>query len=241
MKKGHLLEKTGSMLLWAVGLLHFFIIFLVLGSGLLLLPPSKRYPLVRILARSQLRIMGVRLRISGLNNFDHQRPFLIMGNHESMFDLFAIPAAIPVSWVGVEASYHFAIPLWGWLIKRWGNIPISRKNLSEAKASLECARQVIRSGVSIIILPEGHRTLTGELGEFKKGPFHLALAAQADILPFVIRGLFHYNKKGSRILRPTTAMVKFGQPLPYTSFQDNSVEMLRQRVREIMLDMKSDT
>jgi len=237
MKEGNLFEKIRSILLWGVGLFHFSFVFLVLGSGLLLFPPSKIYPLVRILARSQLRIMGVRLHVIGLNNFDHQRPFLIMGNHASMFDVFAIPAVIPMFSVGVEASYHFAMPLWGWLIKRWGNIPIERTNLSKAKASLELANQVIRSGVSIIILPEGHRTLTGELGEFKKGPFHLALAAQADILPFVIQGLFHYNRKGSRILRPTTANVKFGQPLPYTSFQDCSVEMLRQRVREVMLDL----
>jgi len=237
MKEVNLLEKIRSILLWGAGLLHFFIIFFVLGSGLLLFPPRKIYPLVRILARSQLRIMGVRLHVIGLNNFDHQRPFLIMGNHASMFDVFAIPAVIPMFSVGVEASYHFAMPLWGWLIKRWGNIPINRTNLTNAKASLHRAEQVIRSGVSIIILPEGHRTLTGELGEFKKGPFHLALAAQADILPFVIKGLFHYNRKGSRILRPTTAQVKFGEPLSYTSFKDSSVEVLRQRVWKVMLDL----
>ncbi len=228
------------MLLWGVGLLHFFFVFLVLGSSLLLLPARKIYPLVRILARSQLRIMGVRLQVAGLNNFDHQRPFLIMGNHESMFDVFAMPAVIPMFWVGVEASYHFAMPFWGWLIKRWGNIPIERTNFTKAKASLDRANQVIRSGVSIVILPEGHRTLTGELGEFKKGPFHLAHAAQADILPFVIKGLFHYNRKGSRMLRPTTALVKFGLPLPYTSFQADSVETIKQRVRKIMLDLKND-
>ncbi len=233
-----MLEKIRSILLWGIGLFHFSIVFLVIGSGLLLFPPSKIYPLVRILARIQLRIMGVRLRISGLNNFDHQRPFLIMGNHTSMFDVFAMPAAIPMFWVGVEASYHFAMPLWGWLIKRWGNIPINRTNLTEAKASLDRARQVIRSGVSIVILPEGHRTLNGELGEFKKGPFHLAQAAQADILPFIIKGLFHYNRKGSRILRPTTVLVKFGKPLSYASFKDSSVEVLRQRVRKIILDLK---
>ncbi|MDM8540990.1 lysophospholipid acyltransferase family protein [Desulfococcaceae bacterium HSG9] len=240
MKEGNFLENIRSILLWGVGLLHFFIVFLLIGSGLLLFPAPKIYPLARLLARSQLRIMGVRLHVTGLNNFDHQRPFLIMGNHESVFDVFAMPAAIPMFWVGVEASYHFAMPLWGWLIKRWGNIPINRANITTAKASLDRAGQVIRSGVSIGILPEGHRTLTGELGEFKKGPFHLAHAAQADILPFVIKGLFHYNKKGSRILRPTTAYINFGQPLPYTSFKNSSVEVIRERVRETILDLKHD-
>ncbi len=225
-------------MLWAVGLVHFFFVFGVLGMGLLLAPPPKIFPLVRLMARNQLRIMGVRLRVLGLHNFNDQRSFILMGNHESMFDLFAIPAAIPMFCVGVEASYHFAMPLWGWLIKRWGNIPIDRTNLHKAKMSLKRAGQVIRSGVSIIILPEGHRTVTGELGAFKKGPFHLALAAQADILPFVIKGLYQYNPKGSRILRPTTAVVEFGRPLSFNAFKGDSVETLRKRVRQAMLALR---
>jgi 1-acyl-sn-glycerol-3-phosphate acyltransferase len=96
-----------------------------------------------------------------------------MGNHQSLFDLFVIPAAIPLTYVAVEAAYHFSIPLWGSLVTRWGCIPIHRRNLEKAKESLETAQQQLAAGPSIIILSEGHRTLTGRLGPFKKGPFHL--------------------------------------------------------------------
>jgi len=82
--------------------------------------------------------------------------------------------------------------------------------------------------MNIGILPEGHRTLTGKLGSFKKGPFYLAKGAQADILPFGINGLFNYHQKGSFLLTPGTVKLNIGRPMPYESYQELSVEQLRQ-------------
>jgi 1-acyl-sn-glycerol-3-phosphate acyltransferase len=232
------LKTIFSALLWTLGGLHFLVVFFLVGYGLLFFSPSKIYPMVRYLARSQLLIMGVRLEIKGQKEYHHNRAYLFMGNHQSLFDLFAIPAAIPVQGVGVEAAYHFSLPLWGWLTRAWGNIPIRRNNLASAKHSLALAAQKIREGTSIIILPEGHRTLTGEIGEFKKGPFYLALAAKADIIPFVIRGLYEYNRKNSTILNPTTAQVIFGDPLPYAAFKADAVDTLKDKVYKVMVELR---
>ena len=121
-----------------------------------------------------------------------------MSNHQSLFDLFVIPAALPGVYTAVEAAYHFSIPLWGSLITRWGCIPIHRRNLEKAKESLDIARKRLWEGLSLIILPEGHRTRTGRIGDFKKGPFYLARQAGEKYLPhpdsFMIlrlRWLFH--------------------------------------------------
>ena len=151
-----------------------------------------------------------------------------MGNHQSLFDVFVIPAAIPLCFVGVEASYHFSLPVWGYLVRKWGCIPIERNNLKKAVESLETAKKTLLSGMNIGILPEGHRTLTGKLGSFKKGPFHLAKGAHADILPFGTNGLFNYNRKGSLILNPGQVKVNIGKPIPYETFKDLSVEELRE-------------
>jgi 1-acyl-sn-glycerol-3-phosphate acyltransferase len=155
---------------------------------MILFSTKKIYPAVRILARMQLLIMGVNVRILGLENIDQKHSYIVMGNHESLFDIFALPAAVPMYWVGVEAASHFSLPFWGYLTRKWGNIPIQRKDKAEAIKALEKAKQVIKSGTSILILPEGHRTLTGKIAMFKKGPFHLAKEAKADILPFAFIG-----------------------------------------------------
>jgi 1-acyl-sn-glycerol-3-phosphate acyltransferase len=197
------------------------------------------FALARFLFSVQTKIMGIRLTVTGLAGLDPTRTYLIMGNHQSLFDLFVVPAAIPLTYVAVEAAYHFSIPLWGSLVTRWGCIPIHRENLDKAKQSLEIARQRLREGTSIIILPEGHRTLTGEMGEFKKGPFHLARQAGADILPFAIRGLFDYHRKGSFHLNPKRVSVSIGPAIPYAVCTRMTPEQLRDHVRGMIADLAS--
>jgi 1-acyl-sn-glycerol-3-phosphate acyltransferase len=223
-----------SALLWMVGTLFFAFTFSVLSIGLFILSRERIFALARYLFTLQTRIMGIRLEVTGREHLDRTRTYLIMGNHQSLFDLFVIPAAIPLTYVAVEAAYHFSIPLWGSLVQRWGCIPIHRKNLEKAKQSLEIARRRLGEGTSIIILPEGHRTRTGEMGEFKKGPFHLARQAGADILPFAIIGLYDYNSKGAFQLNPKPVRVVIGPAIPYALCSRMSPEQLREHVQGII-------
>ncbi|MCP3872506.1 MAG: 1-acyl-sn-glycerol-3-phosphate acyltransferase [Desulfobacteraceae bacterium] len=172
--------------------------------------------------------MGIKLIVTGKENIDLNQSYLIMGNHQSLFDIFVIPAAIPICFVGVEAAYHFSIPVWGYLIRKWGNIPIERHNLKNAISSLEKAKKALLSGMNIGILPEGHRTLTGKMTSFKKGPFHLAKASKADILPFGVNGLFEYNQKGSIKLTPGVVKVKIGKPISYKTINELSIDQIKQ-------------
>jgi 1-acyl-sn-glycerol-3-phosphate acyltransferase len=178
--------------------------------------------------------MGLRLSINGREYIKKDQPYLIMGNHQSLFDVFVIPAAIPICFVGIEAAYHFSFPVWGYLIRKWGCIPIERENLTKAILSLDQARKTLAEGMSIGVLPEGHRTRTGEMGPFKKGPFYLAKEAGADILPFSIHGLFEYNPKGSFLLHPGKVTVTIGMPIPYETFKDLSVEEVRNKLFDII-------
>ena len=228
-----------SATLWTMGAAFFVLTFVILSTGLFLLSRERVFTLARFLFSVQTKIMGIRLKVTGLAGLDRTRTYLIMGNHQSLFDLFVIPAAIPLTYVAVEAAYHFSIPLWGSLVTRWGCIPIYRNNLEKAKRSLEIARKRLREGSSIIILPEGHRTLTGEMGVFKKGPFHLACRAGADILPFVISGLFEYHPKGTFHLYPKPVRVSIGPVIPYAVCARMTPEQLRTHVRGVIADLAS--
>ena len=229
-----------SMLLWAAGAAFFGFTFAVLSIGLFILSRERVFALARYFFTIQTKIMGIRLKVTGLEHLDRRKTYLIMGNHQSLFDLFVVPAAIPGVYVAVEAAYHFSIPLWGSLVTRWGCIPIHRHDLEKAKESLEIARQRLREGTSIIILPEGHRTLTGRLGEFKKGPFHLARKAGADILPFAISGLFDYNAKGAFHLNPKPVHVAIGSAIPFDAIKDMAAEQLRDQVRGAIAELAGE-
>jgi len=226
-----------SLILWSVGVIFFAFTFIILSVSLFLLPQHTTFSIVRFLFKIQISLMGIKLKVIGKENIDKNKTYLIMGNHQSLFDIFVIPAAIPLCFTGIEAAYHFSYPIWGYLIRKWGVIPIERKNLEKAKASLQKAEKTLLSGLSIAVLPEGHRTLTGHIALFKKGPFHLAKGAKADILPFGIKGLYEYNKKGDFLLSPREVIVKIGMPVSHQSIADISVEELRDKVFDQISDL----
>ncbi len=226
------MKKVISIYLWIIGGFFFLFSFFILVFCLFFLPQKTTFSIARFLFGILIRLMGIKLEVTGRDNIRSDKPYLIMGNHQSLFDIFVIPVAIPLCFVGVEAAYHFSLPVWGYLIRKWGCIPIERNNIKKAILSLEKAKKTLLSGMSIGILPEGHRTLTGEIGPFKKGPFHLAKGANTDILPFAINGLFNFHRKSSLILRPGKVKVNIGKPIPYDTFKDLSIEEIRQNFFE---------
>lgn len=219
-----------SLVLWLVGIVFFLFSFVVLAICLMVLPREKTFAAARLFFSILLKLMGIRLEVTGKENIDPDRSYLIMGNHQSLFDLFVIPSAIPLCLTGIEAAYHFSLPVWGYLIRKWGCIPIERNNLEKAKKSLELAKDTLGDGMSIAVLPEGHRTRTGLMGPFKKGPFHLAKNCRAVILPFGIKGLYEFQAKGSFNLKPGKVIVRIGKPISYGAYSHMSVEELREHV-----------
>ena len=75
---------------------------------MILFSPQTIYPAVRILARMQLLIMSVNVRILGLENVDQKHPYIVMGNHESLFDIFVLPVALPICLVRVGSVSLFS-------------------------------------------------------------------------------------------------------------------------------------
>ncbi len=227
----HPIALFGSTLAWTGGVCWFLVCFVVISAGMTISSPRRLFPLVGSLTKILMQIMGAPVFVSGRRHLEPGRAYLFLGNHQSLFDLFAVPAALPDFAVGVEAESHFRLPLWGSLTRRWGNIPIPRRDRKRAIRVLESARTRLRSGTSVVILPEGHRTRNGGLGEFKKGPFHLAVAAGADIVPFALCGLFRFQPKGRFLLRPGAVAVVFGPPIPNGEVREMAPAALRDRVR----------
>jgi 1-acyl-sn-glycerol-3-phosphate acyltransferase len=232
------LKIIKSIALWCGVYLYLLLIFPFLIVLIATTNPDRVYQIARKLFKVMLYIVRLKLVVSGNENFDSEKNYLIMGNHESIFDLFVIPVAIPMRIIAIEAAGHFMIPFWGSIAKKWGNIPIKRKNLQEAIKSLEEAQKVLKKNVSLLVLPEGGRTITGEIKEFKKGPFHLALGAKTDILPFAMSGLYEFKSKNSWLINPGDARIVFGKPIPYQSFKDLSVEGLRDLVEKEIRELK---
>ncbi len=117
-------------------------------------------------------------------------------------------------------------------MRRMGNIPINRKNIFSSLNSIGKTAGVISEGKSMIILPEGHRTMDGELRQFKGFPFLLAQKVEVEIIPIGLSGLFTLKNKNSWTINPNKIKIKFGKPISTETIKELPTKELRDKVRK---------
>ncbi len=218
---------------WILGLIVF-----VIGAPLLILttffPPERfRFRVATWFARTILFALGAKLKIEG--QFPTDRTYIFMANHASFADPFILAAVMQGIFTGVMAYESERYPLWGVITRRFQAITIRRRDRASAIASIAIAEQRLQDGVSVIILPEGTRTLTGKLVPLKKGGFHMAINTKAPIQILGIEGAFRFKRKTSRLLRPGPIIVRFGKVIPPERYLDQSMEQIMDTVRRELL------
>lgn len=181
-----------------------------------------------------MRILGARLVVRGREHLDPARGYLYLGNHVNLFDPFAFVAAAPHHVVAVEKRQNFRIPIYGWLIARWGNIPIERDDPAAALKTLDEVAARVRRGESICFMPEGTRTRDGAMGEFRTGPFRVAIDAKAQVVPFALRNMRRFNRTGSFRVHPGEVEVVFMPPIDAGAYDRLGMQALSDAVRDRM-------
>jgi 1-acyl-sn-glycerol-3-phosphate acyltransferase len=131
-------------------------------------------------ARIEVAVRG-RERLDG-------RTFLIMSNHQSLYDVPVLFHVIGPNLRMVAKKELFGVPIFGPAMREGGFISIDRENRASAIASLQEAKRLFDSGTHVWISPEGTRSRTGQLLTFKKGGFVLAMESGTSILPVSLRG-----------------------------------------------------
>jgi 1-acyl-sn-glycerol-3-phosphate acyltransferase len=174
---------------------------------------------------------GIEVECDGLEHIDPQQPYVFMTNHQSVFDTATLIATLPVSWRFVAKRELTWIPFFGWALRAGGHVIIDRSDRSKAVASLERAAARVRAGTNVTIFPEGTRSRTGELGEFKSGGFHLAIQAGVPILPASISGSNHITPTKSLRIESGRIRIRYGVPIPTADVGIDDRGALKERVR----------
>lgn len=191
----------------------------------------------RIWSRVILGVPGVKLQVVQRAPLDPRRPYIVMANHASMVDIWAMFVAVPVPFRFIAKKQLGAIPLFGWAMRAGRFIFIDRQNAASARRSIEEAARRIKSGQSVVIFPEGTRTRDGRLNPFKKGGFHLALDSGADIVPVAIHGSRAVMPRGSALIRSGTVRLEIGAPIATAGLAHGDREALVARVRAEIAQM----
>jgi 1-acyl-sn-glycerol-3-phosphate acyltransferase len=164
-------------------------------------------------ARLMNRAAGVRVEVHGEPLTDPTRGAVYIANHVSWFDIFAIAAILPRYTFVAKAELR-KLPIFGRGATAAGIVFLERENRKAAFASYKLAARDVERGRNVVVCPEGTRGQDYHLRPFKKGPFVLAIAARAPVVPTVVYGAREVMRKGSFRVRAGTVHVHFLEPVP---------------------------
>jgi 1-acyl-sn-glycerol-3-phosphate acyltransferase len=218
-------------------------LLLTLGSvgvvGAYLRMPSGYYQWIyRVFSRAVLWAGRTPVTVTGLEHIDRDNPQVIASNHQSMWDIWALAANIPVRYHFVAKKELRKIPIFGRAVVAGGNVFIDRGNWPSAVESLKIAgRRLKQEGSTAVVFPEGTRSLTGDMQRFKKGPFIMAIEAGVPIVPVVVDGTFEILPKRGFRLCPQPVTVRFGEPVDASLYTHDDRDALIARVHAQMAEM----
>jgi 1-acyl-sn-glycerol-3-phosphate acyltransferase len=224
-----------SAFLWFVSILHFFLAAPILVFLGIFLDTRKHDWLQRSFCRRIAFLSGVRVKIHRSPGFDPRRTSFFMINHVNVFDPFILYCAIPQYVRGWELESHFKIPAYGWLMKRFGNVPVPDiRRPSDLKRMWRLTQDAVDSGTSLIIFPEAKRTRDGRIDDFQDGGFRVAQQLGVPIVPVSLVGSFQHHRTGHWMLWPATVSVYLHDTIDTTGLTKEDVPALRDRVRAII-------
>lgn len=164
-----------------------------------------------MLAHLLMIMSGVKMNITGASDetFATEKPILVCYTHTSTMDAFIISAAIPVRFAVLAKLELFFIPFFSWLLIAFGGVPVNRSNRNQSVRSLQAAARNLAPGDAISMAPEGTRSSTGQLLDFKKGAGHLWQQLDARVVPMIIYGAYEMYPPGKQMSIPGHVHVHF--------------------------------
>lgn len=176
------------------------------------------------------------IEVSGEPPADPRRPYVVVSNHQSLADI-PIISRLPWEMKWVVKAELFKVPVFGWLMRMAGDIPVNRKNNTSRARTLVLARQYLRDRCSVMFFPEGTRTRDSRVGHFADGPFGLAIKTQVPILPLAIDGTQDALPKHSwKFGAPSEIRLHVLPPIETAGLTADDVPAVRERVRRLLIE-----
>lgn len=200
--------------------------------------PNADHYFARLYSRVQLWILGIDVEVQDEALISQAQPGVIVANHQSGIDMATFGKLYPRRTIVIGKKELLWIPVFGVFFWASGNILLNRQRHRRAVAGIQQAVDALRDrGLSIWIFPEGtrNRAETGLL-PFKKGAFHMAIAAQRPIIPIVcseLKPVFSWNEK--RLAFRGRVQIRVLPAIPTQGLTSADVDALSARVRETML------
>ena len=161
-----------------------------------------------------LTLVGVRVKASGLEHLPKDQSFIIASNHQSLLDIAALMMVMPHNFHFFAKKELTNVPILGWEMKVMGHIVVDRSSPKQSQKQVNFAKELLLKQISCILLfPEGTRSTTGKMKEFKRGAFVLSADTKVPIVPCYIDGALSIFAKNSKLARPGKITIQFSSAI----------------------------
>jgi 1-acyl-sn-glycerol-3-phosphate acyltransferase len=229
------IDYLASALLWGAGI-GWLVPMMGLQMALYrVLPPQRLQWLERLYTRGQVALTGSRWRAVVDPAIDETRPYVFFQNHVNHLDHCTMYCATRHFKQGVELEDHFRYPVYGHYMRARGTIPVRRGDAAQLRQLGKRMREELARGASLLVFPEGTRTVNGRLGEFQPGVFRIVQQLGAPIVPVTVTGMYRVMRKGSPLIRPGYDVTVYcDAPIETGAMTRRDVPELMDRVRTAM-------
>ncbi|HEX7752491.1 MAG TPA: HAD-IB family hydrolase [Novosphingobium sp.] len=187
------------------------------------------------LINSVMRAAGVKMRVSGRKHLWARRPAVFIFNHRNYYDGMIAAALVKTDYAAIARKEMGNTAVGKLICKIMPTVLIDRGSGSKADA-MKALQPVVDAmgsdGYSVMLSPEGTRTVGNRdsVGPFKKGAFHMAIAAGVPVVPIVIRNALDIAARSSGAMRPGTVDVAI---LPPISVADWTPENMNEKIEDV--------
>lgn len=179
-----------------------------------------------------LATTGVHVRVVGGERLDRGQTYVFVANHQSIYDIPIVFASLPFQLRIIAKDSLARFPVLGWHLRRTGHLLVDRRKAGTTLFKSVAA--LMRNRLSLIVFPEGTRSVDGRVGRFKGGVFLLAIEAGVPIVPLSVTGSRHVMRKGRLMTCPGQVGLVVHEPVPTTGLTAADAKALADRVRDIV-------
>ena len=179
-----------------------------------------------------LRTTGVRVTVRGVDRLEAHRSYVFASNHQSIYDIPIVFTSIPVQLRIVAKASLGNFPFLGWHLQRTGHLLIDRQN--PGAGVVKKMARLVGGAKSLIVFPEGTRSVDGSVARFKGGMFLVAIDAGVPVVPVSIAGSRHVMLKGRLMTCPGHVTITIHEPMPTAGVGRDGARKLAERVRDVV-------
>ena len=184
----------------------------------------------RVWGRGIIRMCGVTVKMEGLENISGLKSFVLVANHQSFFDIFALVAYLPGEPRFVAKKELRKIPVIGYAMEHSGHVIIDR---GAGGKEIRKAIQIIRGGYNMCVFAEGHRFNDNRVHEFNDGAAWLAILTKLPAVPMAISGSGIFFPRGAKVVVPGgTMLMKIGKPIATDTISSGDRAALTAKLEE---------